>query len=154
MSASGSTRPGCGPRSRPARHTTEVDALWKDARRRITEFGPRLAPSFFADLGCANFIKADVHVTDVVGAALKRDGQLAAQPCIDFVRQMAEDTGRTPRAIDKLMYFACSGKFYLAGLAPAKREASAAKDRLLTHLRQRGSQVTRPSAPSKTLSLG
>ena len=62
--------------------------------------------------------------------------------------------GRGAGAIDKLMYFACSGKLYLAGLAPAKAVAAAAKARLLTHLRQRGSQVTRPSAPSETLSLG
>lgn len=137
-----------------ARHTTEVDALWKDARRQVTEFGPALASSFFADLGCASFVKADVHVTDVVGAAVKRDEQLTPQRCIDFVRLMAEETGRTPRAIDKLMYFACSGKFYLAGLAPAKHEADTAKAQLLTHLRQRGSPVARPSAPSETLSLG
>jgi hypothetical protein len=76
---------------------------------------PALSHSFFADPGCASFVKADVHVTDVVGAALKLDGKPAPQLCIDFVRQMAEETGRTPRAIDKLMYFACSGKLYSPG---------------------------------------
>ena len=137
-----------------ARHATEVDALARDARRQVTEFGAALSHSFFADLGCASFVKADVHVTDVVGAALKLNGKPAPQLCIDFVRQMAEETGRTPRAIDKLLYFACSGKLYLAGLAPAKAVADAAKAQLLTHLRQRGSEVRRPSAPSETLSLG
>lgn len=137
-----------------AQRATEVDALARDARRQVTEFGAALSHSFFADLGCASFVKADVHVTDVVSAALKLNGKPAPQLCIDFVRQMAEETGRTPRAIDKLLYFACSGKLYLAGLAPAKAVADAAKAQLLTHLRQRGSEVRRPSAPSETLSLG
>lgn len=114
----------------------EVDMLAEDARRHITEFGPRLAPSFFADLGCAGFVKADTHVSDVVRAAGQLEGQPSAQTCIDFVRQLADDTGRSPRAIDKLMYLACSGNFYLAGLAPPRGVARAGKEELLHHLRQ------------------
>lgn len=138
-----------------AQTVTQVDALAKDAQRHITEFGARLAPSFFADLGCTGFVKADVHVSDVIRAVLKTDSELAPQLCIDFVRQMAEETGRTPRAIDKLMYLACSGKFYLAGVSPSKAAARANKQKLLAELSRRDTKVSRPADPSNPgLSLG
>ncbi len=122
-----------------ATRAEEVDNLAEDAQRHITEFGSRLAPSFFADLGCANFVKADTHVSDVVRAADKLNGNPTAQTCIDFVRRMADETGRTPRAIDKLMYLACSGNFYLAGLAPTRGAAAGFKQRLLDKCRNRKS---------------
>jgi len=118
-----------------ARTAIEVDALWRDAQKCITEFGPRLAPSFFADLGCPQFVKADTHVSDVTRAALNLNGEIAAQECIDFVRHLAAGAGCPPRGIDKLIYFACSGKFYLAGIKLRKSSADMHKRLLLNELR-------------------
>lgn len=119
-----------------ARTAAQVDALSRDAQRQVREFGPRLAPSFFADLGGANFVKADTHVTDVVSAALKLPGDAGAQESIDFVRELSQSIGCTPRALDKLMYLACSGKFYLAGVELSKAQAGARKRQLLDILRR------------------
>jgi hypothetical protein len=119
-----------------ARTAIEVDALWRDAQKCITEFGHRLAPSFFADLGCQQFVKADTHVSDVTKAALNLKREVAAQECIDFVRHLAADVGCSPRGIDKLIYFACSGKFYLAGVKPKKSSADMHKRLLLNELRR------------------
>lgn len=119
-----------------ARTAAAVDALSRDAQRQVREFGPRLAPSFFADLGCPNFVKADTHVTDVVSAALKLPGDAGAQQSIDFVRELAQSVGCAPRAIDKLMYLACSGKFYLAGIELSKAQARGRKIQLLDALRR------------------
>ena len=119
-----------------AQTASQVDALSRDAQRNIREFGPRLAPSFFADLGSANFVKADTHVTDVVSAALKLQSEAGAQQSIDFVRDLAQSIGCTPRAIDKLMYLACSGKFYLSGIELSKKQALGRKRQLLESLRR------------------
>lgn len=117
-------------------HTAaQVDALSRDAQRQVREFGPRLAPSFFADLGSANFVKADTHVTDVVTAALKLTADASDQQSIDFVRNLSQDIGWTPRAVDKLMYLACSGKFYLAGVELSKGQVQGRKRQLLESLR-------------------
>lgn len=118
-----------------AQTAAQVDALSRDAQRHVREFGPRLAPSFFADLGSANFVKADTHVTDVVSAALKLTGDAGDQQSIDFVRNLAKNVGWTPRAIDKLMYLACSGKFYLAGVELSKVQVQGRKRQLLESLR-------------------
>lgn len=119
-----------------ARTASQIDALSLDAQRHIREFGPRLAPSFFADLGNANFVKADTHVTDVVSASLKLPSKAGAQQSIDFVRDLAESIGCTPRAIDKLMYLACSGKFYLSGIKLTKAQALRRKRQLLESLQR------------------
>lgn len=118
-----------------AQTAAQVDALSWDAQRQVREFGPRLAPSFFADLGSANFVKADTHVTDVVSTALKLPGDAGDQQSIDFVRDLSQDVGWTPRAVDKLMYLACSGKFYLSGVELSKSQALGRKRQLLESLR-------------------
>lgn len=130
-----------------AKSASQVDALTRMAQKQVTEFGPRLSASFFADLGSPDFVKADTHVEAIVMAALGMTSAPTAQQCIDFVRAMAQATGRTPRAIDKLMYLACSGKFYLAGIAPGKAQATRSKQSLLGAIRQLGaSQPSQASA--------
>lgn len=119
-----------------ARTASQVDSLSRDAQIHIREFGPRLAPSFFADLGSVNFVKADTHVTDVVSAALKLPGKAGAQQSIDFVRNLAQSIDCTPRAIDKLMYLACSGKYYLSEIKLSKAQALGRKRQLLESLRR------------------
>lgn len=110
-----------------------VAALADEARAAVTEFGPALSASFFADLGSAQFVKGDVHVTDVVGAAT--GAQPGAEAAVAAVRTLAAAGGLLPRQVDKLMYLACSGKFYLAGLKPPKQLADQRKRALMAALR-------------------
>lgn len=135
-----------------AQSASEVDALTRMAQNQVTEFGPRLSASFFADLGSPNFVKADTHVEAIVMAAKGMASRPTAQQCIDFVRDMARATGRTPRAIDKLMYLACSGKFYLAGIAPVKAQATRSKQSLLGAIRQLAASCSSQAAAADTLS--
>lgn len=112
-----------------------VKRISDDASRFVTHFGPALAPSFFADLGSVQFVKPDVHVVDSVTAALNLPHGASSALAIDIVRNVAKQAGCTPRRVDKLMYFACSGKFYLAGLELDKRSAKARKEKLVAALR-------------------
>lgn len=119
-----------------AQTVEQIDALVIGAIRSIQEFGPRTAPSFFADLGCTQFVKPDTHVTDVVTAAHSGPAPLGPAASIDAVRRIAEALTWPPRQVDKLMYLACSQKFYLAGLAPTKAVADRGKAELLQRLRR------------------
>jgi hypothetical protein len=110
----------------------EVSKLSLDAQQNITEFGKALAPSFFADLGSGNFVKPDVHVRDVAAAICGHS--VDADEAVQFVRQLAARTEWAPRKVDKLLYFACIGKLYLAGLEPEKATATARKTALMAAL--------------------
>ena len=114
----------------------EVATLSADARMHVTEFGPALSASFFADLGSEQFIKPDVHVVDVASAALGGAATATPEVSVAFVRRVAAEVGLSPRAVDKLMFLACSQKFYLAGLPHSKRAANGGKADLLARLRR------------------
>lgn len=121
-----------------------VEQLCLDAARHITHFGAALAPSFFADLGSTEFVKPDVHVIDSVSAALNLATEANPALAIATVRRIATQVGCSPRRIDKLMYFACSGKFFLAGMELDKKSARQRKQEVLRALRE-GPVIRRPS---------
>ena len=116
--------------SRTALAVNNLVARWTSVR----EFGNALASSFLADLGNREFVKADTHVIAVATAALNAPGRVSAQGAIDFTRDLANHIGVPARSADKLMFFACSGQLYLAGLHPNKALIQKSKQDLLTKL--------------------
>jgi len=112
-----------------------VHDLTKDASRSIHEYGTTLAGSFFADLGAKRFVKDDVHVVDSIAAFLgKERSQVKGEFAYNLIAHTADKHGVDPRAVDKVMYLACSGSLYLLGYKPSKSAAANGKVDFLNFL--------------------
>jgi hypothetical protein len=116
----------------------EVQRLTAEAQQAVREFGPALAPSFFADLGSPYFVKPDTHVIDVATWVSGRGTTATPAEAIAFVHRLAIEVGYAPRTVDKIMYFACSANLYLAGLQAEKGVALRRKEALERKLRRLG----------------
>lgn len=109
-----------------------VHQLIKKTSKSIVEYGPTLAGSFFADLGGASFVKDDVHVRDSIAAfAGKTAGEVKGKYAFDVIQKSAAHFKVTARAIDKVMYLACSGNFYLFDFKLEKPEAQKYKKQFI-----------------------
>ena len=84
----------------------------------IREYGYALASSFWADLGLEgseSFVKVDTHIKDSVN---KYYGDLCPTSKTNFENYAfsqvwnSKNENFSPRAIDKLLYFACNTDFY------------------------------------------
>jgi len=108
----------------------DVDLLVLDAKSSVKEYGVALAGSFYADLGSTKFVKPDTHV--VACSSASSNAPLSEQASVAAVHRLADQSGRSPRAIDKLMFLACSRRFLVGG---PPRYATEGKARLLKELR-------------------
>jgi hypothetical protein len=112
-----------------------VRNLINAASKSIDEYGPTLAGSFFADLGAARFVKDDVHVTDSIAAVMGADSsQVKGDLAFKVMQQSADFHGVTPRAVDKVMYLACSSNLYLFDFRLDKSQAALEKSKFLQFL--------------------
>jgi len=114
------------------RSAEDVIKLIESCRNEVYQFGPALAGSFFADLGSPNFAKPDVHVRDAM-AAYRGQFQIGDLEALRAVLHEAATSGSTPRALDKIFYLACSGRYYLIGESAANPQEQ--KEAFLRHLR-------------------
>jgi hypothetical protein len=110
-----------------------VKNLTEEAAREITEYGQALAGNFFADLGGERFVKVDVHVRDSITAFLKK--KVSDDVAFEIIQRTSEVHGITPRAVDKIMYLACSSNLYLIGYRPPPDVQQKQKERFLNFLR-------------------
>lgn len=88
-----------------------IQKTGKNSSTKIYQYGETLAGSFFADLGYADFVKTDVHVIDSV-SAFRNQARVAKEEAWTVVKESAEASHVSPRAVDKVMYIACSSNFY------------------------------------------
>ncbi len=114
-----------------------VENLINNAKNEVIEYGPALAGSFFADLGCAKFIKADVHVKDAIAAFLRKDAKdVSAKLAFDILQESSNAYKISPRALDKILYLAGSSNLYLVGTRPSKAEQTKRKEAFLKFLKE------------------
>ncbi len=87
--------------------------LGGDLAGSVQEMGLALAMSFFGDLGNPQFAKPDRHV---VRALRAYDGaRLSARQAFERLVLHSNQAGVSPRELDKVLYLAGSGNFYLTG---------------------------------------
>jgi hypothetical protein len=111
--------------------------LTKEFSTNVHEYGDALAGSFYSDLGCPSFVKNDTHVSSVTAAINKSTHAAAAfTESLQMCFGLASHCGCSPRAIDKLMFFAAGGGYYLAGLKMDRHTSSSHKENLLSELRR------------------
>jgi hypothetical protein len=92
----------------------EIHYYIKNCQAHIIEYGYALAGSFFADLGSKYFVKDDTHVkafTQILSQDIN-----SPEKRVQTVIESGLCFNVAPRIIDKLMYLAGSGNFYLAGV--------------------------------------
>jgi hypothetical protein len=92
----------------------QIDGLIKDCQKNVCEYGYALAGSFFGDLGSPYFVKDDTHVRDGMNSIFT--GLSTPEERVKAIIQSAQNIGVKPRVIDKILYLAGSGNFYLIGL--------------------------------------
>jgi hypothetical protein len=113
-----------------------VRQLMNEAALNVNQYGKALASSFFADLGGAQFIKADVHVKSAIAAFLKIDAQKVTDNlAFDMLHETADRYDVSPRAIDKIMYLGGSANLYFFGAPPTRKQQQSQKTRFLCDLR-------------------
>jgi len=115
--------------------------LVKEASRSIDEYGPTLAGSFFADLGASRFVKDDVHVVASIAAMMGVDTRdVRSEFAFNVMQNSADVHGVTPRAVDKVMYLACSTNLYLFNFRLDQSQAGLEKSKFLQFLDKHASQ--------------
>lgn len=79
--------------------------------KEIKGFGFALACEFLKESGYSNYVKPDVHLTNIfyeLGLSNSKDSYVVYKSII----KMAEDVGEDPYAIDKIFWLIGSGNFY------------------------------------------
>ena len=116
-------------------------ALGLQYENAVQEMGLALALSFFGDLGYKQFAKPDRHVIDALEAY--EGTTFSAARAFSRVQWHASVAGVTPRCLDKVLFLAGSGNFYLTGFHFGPKF----KQGFLDHLRDNSDGVRTALAP-------
>ena len=92
----------------------DILTLISECNRNVKEFGDALAGSFYGDLGGTQFVKLDTHV--IASLSVLGYAQNSNADKIQSLMNIGTANGQSPRILDKLLYFACSGNFPLVDL--------------------------------------
>lgn len=87
--------------------------LANELQANVQEMGLALALSFYGDLGRPEFAKPDKHVTDALAALVGE--RVSSRKGLALLQHHAREARVSPRCLDKVLYLAGSGKFYLTG---------------------------------------
>lgn len=95
----------------------------------VQEMGLALAMSFFGDLGYPEFAKPDRHVVNALRAY--EGSRLSARQAFEQLELHSRQAGINPRRLDKVLYLAGSGNFYLTGFNFGPKFKAGLLERLL-----------------------